>query len=1466
MLDATSVKSETRETQPTAFELDSQDHPGKFRNAWQEACRYAWFNPQFWVELLTHPSTKLEKVYKRRRARLYSLLCVAFLIVSIVTNVLAFQDNRGVGLVVTNLVVNLMLLVSYVLSRTKKYLLAKNIGVLACWLLPYVAVVVQLNDDTNTADNDIAVTDSFNWLFTPAWMLMAAVFLSRESTISLLILDAAACFLIPGISNATFFQIRKLLFFHMVNNLLLLLSTIIHFRDKLQLNQQQADADGEGWERDPSTGQGPIARLLLQPHPEVVDRIFRRRSRVLSVVLLCLIPLTIIWSIAESFKWKNSEVNSVLISMSVILCAILIVLYAISRSKHTRWASRLTLFLFLVAPYFYLLAPQTTQEGQLYAALLATTAAAILGVTLLSGQELITLACVVFFTTIYSPSFPPHIVMSVCLLCAALAHRHDMQEIERTKPTEDIRQQRVVSDGTNLKIPFDKKYCGGYLSYSNYVRFQYAFTFCMMFALGIVALVAIYRSDATENPTFNVQLDGSVGSVNTNYQLFITTFDCSNSGTQQYDVIGTKGNFHYVNHEPLLPNMVTILNVQSEGDVGFFTSVSMSLGAGGMTIATTDSCQVYKVEAWDVARNLGVTTQEDYLDENAESAPNPKAPTHAVLAAHYSVENWWGAIVRCPRSKFDFNRIYKNRQCDFNLVRGPLNWKKIWCPRPRSLDPGRCNELKCYSPQTPDLCNGHGDCLSGVCFCDGYFTDGPVVKDSKGNIINNGKCSVPNTKACDNSFTVNCASNPNQGVCPNPAFIRYRSPDGSCNFDTSVKPDDGLAGMPMSRLAPAVYSDGNDEFAKNSVCLNGNCDLPNERDVSNRFFAQPGGVLQDNSTSHFNALFYGFFKFLYNDMMFITQTNEIEFITIPKRTTQGGSEKSLVLPITLNAYAQSLNTGFEFKVNRVTKTNPAQFDNTVTYWVDGSSIYGVDPDEEMFFREQDVTIVNLPRGRTETVYTPTETGRIFLDCPDNQPYGDWSDCFPPVDNDGNFVIFDSRNTENPATFAFHVLFMREHNRIVDIFRGQADCSKYQQALGYVGSYGTLAQSFNSGYCGDGRPVIPGSTFIDPTNGQWDGDDVYRLARILVGLQIQSIAQEWLTSWFGRAAVGVSNQLDLGGLYQTNPSFAGNGQARLNSGLSLESAQLFNLPTLMPSFYQRKARNRGDSCNPTTSNIPIGTAYLSSIRTNFDDVLQGVMEQGITTQNGVLDANRGQQDQMAILIRRNRELGLPSFTTIRKAVATTNVCTPVSWTDSTCKPTTLWSQATVDKLKLLYGKPSDVDLTVGSMLSIETFKATNNLPLDKTQAYLVLGEIDRIIRLDAFGIRSTNFNNLINRAYNDDIQSGFIFSTMDVLTQTSLHRRLQDLINDNTNLRCIPQYAFSTNGFSTLQDPGFNPLQTFSTDFGGYFFNCDLSQAGFDGYNSGPNAPPSYSSRFCGDPTVPLYDCAGISFGIMPFCV
>lgn len=130
------------------------------------------------------------------------------------------------------LVANVLLSFAYLASRTRHYKLASSASVLLLWTLTIATVAINAMNNTY---EDVTVTDPINWLFLPALYCVCAVFLSRTGTVSVVVTDFVGCMVLPGIVGTSYFAIRKFLFFHCVMDVLLLLASIIHFRDKLQL-------------------------------------------------------------------------------------------------------------------------------------------------------------------------------------------------------------------------------------------------------------------------------------------------------------------------------------------------------------------------------------------------------------------------------------------------------------------------------------------------------------------------------------------------------------------------------------------------------------------------------------------------------------------------------------------------------------------------------------------------------------------------------------------------------------------------------------------------------------------------------------------------------------------------------------------------------------------------------------------------------------------------------------------------------------------------------------------------------------------------------------------------------------------------------------------------------------------------------------------------------------------------------
>jgi hypothetical protein len=382
--------------------------------------------------------------------------------------------------------------------------------------------------------------------------------------------------------------------------------------------------------------------------------------------------------------------------------------------------------------------------------------------------------------------------------------------------------------------------------------------------------------------------------------------------------------------------------------------------------------------------------------------------------------------------------------------------------------------------------------------------------------------------------------------------------------------------------------------------------------------------------------------------------------------------------------------------------------------------------------------------------------------------------------------------------------------------------------------------------------------------------MYKLARMLVGLEIQSVAQEWIKAWSGPNGNIPPN---FQSLYRVDPA------VRFNSGLTLESALLFNFPILQPdAFASRAARVNQSLCDSPVTYPEDDIGYLNQFPVNFGKYVQGATESVTFYTNGVRNGNRGNGDIIAILIRRGREMGLPSFTDIREsATLSPSGCQWNSW-DGTgkCDPAKLFKASALPALRTLYNTPGDVELIVGASLSVERVPQTPGVNLfksfiDATQAYLVLGEIDRIINLDVFGVSKclVGVDTFFSRfRYDDpgtlsdfsDLQpppmNGFSFSEGTV--RKSKQTKAQGLVQNNSKNKCMPAKSFhmagflatngSPNGFTNLFNlPVVLPLPEGSS--GGKYFNCDIPETVMDTYTDGGGTP--YTDLYCfGDPEGP----------------
>ena len=113
---------------------------------------------------------------------------------------------------------------------------------------------------------------------------------------------------------------------------------------------------------------------------------------------------------------------------------------------------------------------------------------------------------------------------------------------------------------------------------------------------------------------------------------------------------------------------------------------------------------------------------------------------------------------------------------------------------------------------------------------------------------------------------------------------------------------------------------------------------------------------------------------------------------------------AVIIPLDSTAFSQG--TGIDV-------CNPAQIENNITAWLDGSNIYGSDQERNDYLRE-------------------FEGGRLKVSEGDLLPFGD-----EHISNDNPsrqephhlFTAGDVRANENSVLVSMHTLFVREHNRI-----------------------------------------------------------------------------------------------------------------------------------------------------------------------------------------------------------------------------------------------------------------------------------------------------------------------------------------------------------------------------------------------------------------------------------------------------
>jgi hypothetical protein len=230
--------------------------------------------------------------------------------------------------------------------------------------------------------------------------------------------------------------------------------------------------------------------------------------------------------------------------------------------------------------------------------------------------------------------------------------------------------------------------------------------------------------------------------------------------------------------------------------------------------------------------------------------------------------------------------------------------------------------------------------------------------------------------------------------------------NGESNSSREAEPLDGIGNnianptwgsinKPLLRFAAADYGDG--------ISSPAGADRPSPRLVSNTFSVSPEeGIANDRD---FTAFVYAWGQFLDHDIDLTDTASPKETFPIIVPTSDAWFDPAdtgtMTIPVSRSAYETSTN-------------GPRQKINSITAFIDGSQIYGVDSERAAALREfaggrLKISTGNLPPLNTEGFPNANDAHR--------------------VDDSQLFLAGDVRANENPELLSLHTLFLREHNRI-----------------------------------------------------------------------------------------------------------------------------------------------------------------------------------------------------------------------------------------------------------------------------------------------------------------------------------------------------------------------------------------------------------------------------------------------------
>ena len=443
----------------------------------------------------------------------------------------------------------------------------------------------------------------------------------------------------------------------------------------------------------------------------------------------------------------------------------------------------------------------------------------------------------------------------------------------------------------------------------------------------------------------------------------------------------------------------------------------------------------------------------------------------------------------------------------------------------------------------------------------------------------------------------------------------YRAIDGHRN--NLVQPDLGSSEGPVKRLTDAIYADG--------ISEPGARDRANPRLISNEIFDQPESIDERGQHSDF---IWVFGQFIDHDITLIKgDPTEPMAIAVPPCDEHFDPDCAGTSIIPLSRSAQRSGTGTSL-------TNPREYSNSITSYIDASNVYGSDDERANYIRSFVDGKLRMSHGNLlpfNTADGEFNSGRDFS-APE-------MDMMNPTASKW-FIAGDVRANENLLLSSMHTLFAREHNRWADLLKEQ--------------------------------------------NPLWSDETLYQEAKLRTSAVIQAITyEEWMP------AMGI--QLPFYGGYSdaVDPSilkvFSGAafrlGHTMLNSNIKriLENCEAHPNGdlTLLDAFFNPIMVLQDGGIEP----------LLKGMASQVMQEIDGRMVDDVrNTLFGAPGSGVG-MDLAAINIERGREMGLPDFNSVRKTFG----LPAYSSIDEICL-----DGAVTERLKTLYVSVDNVDPWVGML--------------------------------------------------------------------------------------------------------------------------------------------------------------------------